>query len=142
MREIAGAAGISLGTVRDVRARVSRGDDPVRARRRADGPTLTGDLPIPASDPTRPTGCEMRDPQQRLETLRRLRTDPSLRFSASGRNAVRWLHAQMTGPDQWDDLVDAIPLHWAEVVADLARGCAESWQDFAAACEHRARRAG
>jgi ParB-like chromosome segregation protein Spo0J len=142
LRQIAGAAGISLGTVRDVRARVSRGDDPVPARRRAAEPEPSAAIPTMIPEPMRPAGCGVRDPEQRKATLNRLRTDPSLRFSDAGRQALRWLHIRLAGPDQWGDLVDAIPLHWAEAVADLARGCAESWQEFAIACERRARRAG
>jgi len=79
------------------------------------------------------------DPQKRLATLGMLRNDPSLRFSASGRNALRWLFARMIDTDQWDHVVEAIPPHLLEVVADLARGCAQSWQEVAIACDSGAR---
>lgn len=148
LREIATAAGISVGTVRDVRARVRRGDDPVPSRRRAGGPggpepadeLLASVLKSALPKHSRDGGDRAR--LEHLSILERMRSDPSLRFSVSGRNAVRWLYTQIGKLDQWQELVDAIPLHWAEAVADLAKGCADSWLEFAAACEQRARRAG
>lgn len=142
LREIANAVGTSLGTVRDVRDRVDRGNAPVPDSRRAGangGETKNADS-TPAQEHSTSTG--LRDSGQRQATLDRMCNDPSLRFSASGRNSVRWLYSQMSRLDQWQELVDDIPLHWTEVIADLARGCADSWQEFAAACESRAQRAG
>lgn len=133
LRRIAVAAGISVGTARDVRTRLQRGEDPVPPRRRA-GARAETDV---AARPARPA----LDVRQRLVVLDRLRGDPSVRFSASGRAAVRWLAAGISGPERWADLVDTIPLHWAEVVAELAHGCSQVWTEFALACEQRVRRA-
>ncbi|WP_084216074.1 ParB N-terminal domain-containing protein [Pseudonocardia spinosispora] len=141
LREIADVVGMSLGTVRDVRTRMSRGEDPVPTRRRAEVPRPSAGVPA-APEVSEQSDTGAREIRQLVTTLERLRDDPSLRFSASGRHTVRWLYARMVGLDQWDELVEAIPPHWAEVVADLARDCADSWRDFATACDRRARRAG
>lgn len=135
LREIAVAAGISVGTARDVRARVGRGEDPVPLRRRPES-REPGD-----QGQARRGGRAVVEPRTRLAVVRRLRDDPSVRFSSAGRNVVRWLSTTVVGPARWQELLDAIPLHWVEVVADLARGCAQEWQDFAAACDERVRRA-
>lgn len=135
LREIASAAGISPGTVRDVRARLRRGEDPVPTRQRAHGLRPSGNVLDATPRLNGASGRTGLDPQKRLETLGMLRNDPSLRFSASGRNALRWLFARMIDTEQWDHVVGAIPPHLLEVVADLARGCAESWQELAVACD-------
>lgn len=133
LRHVAASAGISVGTARDVRARLRRGEDPVPPRRRA-GTRVDPDAAVRAARPAL-------DIRQRLVVLERLRSDPSVRFSVTGRAAVRWLAAGISGPERWADLVDTIPLHWAERVADLAHSCAQVWTEFAVACEQRAHRA-
>lgn len=135
LRQIAVSAGISVGTARDVRTRVRRGEDPVPPRRRAQLGRGTPAGPRP------PTRRPVIDLHQRLIVLNGLRRDPSLRFTDSGRAAVRWLAAGVCAPERWADLADTIPLHWADSVAELAHGCAQVWSDFAEACEQRARRA-
>ncbi|HEX4722787.1 MAG TPA: streptomycin biosynthesis protein [Pseudonocardiaceae bacterium] len=125
LREIASAAGISLATAHDVRARLLRDEDPVPARLRS-----------PAS--AEPVVAE----PVRLAVLDSLRQDPSLKFNEAGRAALRWLYQHTIEPDDGTKLINTIPPHCATVVADLARDCAQAWQALARQLEQRGKAAG
>jgi hypothetical protein len=116
LRVIARMAGISPGTVRDVRQRVLRGEDPVGSAR------------------PRPGGHAARD---RGTLLRDLRRDPSLRLTERGRGLLTWLAARAAGPAGLDDLVGGVPEHCLYLVARLARQCADEWQAAANGLEER-----
>jgi ParB-like chromosome segregation protein Spo0J len=117
LRVIAAMAGISPGTVRDVRQRVLRGEDPVGPARQ----------PRPAGHPARDRGTLLRD----------LRKDPSLRLTERGRELLAWLAARAAGPAGLDDLVSGVPEHCLYLVARLARQCADEWQGAASRLEER-----
>ncbi len=123
LRDVARAAGVSPGTVRDVRRRLSQGLDPVPERMRA------------------AERCEATLPQVRTEvrapdtTLPILRRDPSLRFNEHGRLVLRWLEAHAVSSGEWAAVVDGVPSHCRELVADMARSCAEAWTEMADALE-------
>jgi len=113
LRELARDAGVSVGTVRDVRRRVRAGQDPVphpRPRRRR-GPLRN-----------------LRLPRSILEGLKR---DPSLRYSERGRTVVRWLDAHVVNDGDWSRIADAVPPHCAPLIAELAAGCAKAWEQLA-----------
>jgi hypothetical protein len=151
LREIAQAAGISPGTVRDVRDRMRRGDDPIPLNQRGIS-RRTGPDQRPAQDqrtgPDQRTGHDERTgPDQRpaavprrdpASILRNLRKDPSLRFSESGRALLRWLDMRAMGPDGSRQLIDTIPPHCTYIIADLARATAEDWLQFADRLKRRA----
>jgi ParB-like chromosome segregation protein Spo0J len=121
MRRIAAEADISLGTVRDVRDRLSRGDDPVpRQRGKRVEPA-----PLPAP------GGVGQGPAQHTELLRQLKNDPSLRCSELGRTLIRLL--SMTALDERERrrLEDTVPAHCRPIVADLAGACANLWWELA-----------
>jgi ParB-like chromosome segregation protein Spo0J len=112
LREVARAAGVSVGTARDVRRRVRDGLDPVpRTRRR----------------PVRPVH-EARAPGSVLEGLKR---DPSLRYSERGRTVVRWLDARAVSSGDWSQVMEAVPPHCALLIAEFAAGCAQAWGQLA-----------
>ena len=117
LRVIARMAGISPGTVRDVRQRVLRGEDPVGSARQP-----------------RPGGHAPRD---RGTLLRDLRRDPSLRLTERGRGLLAWLAARAAGPAGLDELVGGVPEHCLYLVARLARQCADEWQAAANGLEER-----
>ncbi|MEO3854924.1 ParB/RepB/Spo0J family partition protein [Acrocarpospora sp. B8E8] len=120
IREIARAAGVSLGTAHDVRHRLLRGSDPALTR--------------PARIPPAPVRPEPKDSPSILQTLRK---DPSLRLTDPGRELLRLLHSRSIAVGDWQDLVDAVPPHCADSVARLARDCAEAWGQFAAELQRR-----
>ncbi|GGN02984.1 hypothetical protein GCM10011609_47390 [Lentzea pudingi] len=128
LRDIARAAGVSPGTVRDVRRRLNAGMDPVPERMRA----------AERADATLPAGRnEVRDPDVTLPILRR---DPSLRFNEHGRLVLRWLEMHAVSSGEWATVVSGVPSHCRELVADMARGCAEAWVEMAEALEREGRR--
>jgi len=129
LREIARVAGISLGTARDVRERLRRGEDPLPPTRRGDRdhrPVATVTKAEPDVRPDAET-CAGLDP---AEMLQNLRNDPSLRFTESGRRLLQWLHLHAVGPVGWEDVVAGAPPHCAYVLADLASACAREWSLF------------
>lgn len=116
LRQIAGAAGISVGTARDVRARVQRDEDPVG--RRAASEAAVRDEPVALTaverngrlrEPVRPrtpTG-----PVPGKDPLAVLARDPTLRFSASGRQLLRLLDNRALLGAGGDALLAAVPPH-------------------------------
>ncbi|MDT3396833.1 streptomycin biosynthesis protein [Streptomyces sp. B1866] len=118
LRQIAKSAGVSLGTVADVRQRLRRGEDPVPAKQRAAelrtaerqtvGPVVgqaaaagLGPWPLgPDGRPADPGPAAREDPPRdsELTRLQSLRRDPSLRFTEGGRALLRWLDIQVTPP--------------------------------------------
>ena len=128
LREVAREAGVSPSTVQDVRRRVESGEDPVPpqvARQRpATGPTVpAGSLPRP--DPA--------------AVLHGLQNDPSLRFSESGRDLLRWMYQRVIRTGERTDVLGSVPPQSAGAVAeiaDLARACADEWLRLADHVEH------
>ena len=130
LREIARAAGISTGTVRDVRQRVARGEDPVPARR----PPRAAQARAPQERRAGLAGPVLPD---RALLLGKLRGDPALRLSQTGREALRWLDARTLGPDGWETMLNGLPPHSAYLVADLAHWCSQRWLAVAEALRER-----
>lgn len=126
LREIAREAGVSPSTVRDVRRRLQRGEDPVpqvrRRRNHAKSTTADGG----------PLG------KQRLASmLKGLQSDPSLRFTESGRTVLRWIFSHAIRSDERLDVAAKVPPHCTYIIADVARACAEEWLQLANELEHR-----
>jgi hypothetical protein len=98
-----------------------RGEDPVpprRRRSRADDVATLG----AAAD---------RDEIDVHGALLNLKRDPSLRFTDTGRRLLRWLAAQAANMENWQDLVEVVPVHHVSSVASLARRSARVWEAFA-----------
>lgn len=135
LRSIARAAGIAPATVRDVRERIQRGEDPVPPRRpRAVRETVADrrDAGPPAYD-----HAERLSTKERNAVLRNLERDPSLRFAQSGTRTLRWLVHRVIAEEEWRELVDTVPPHSVYVLAALARRCANEWIEFARQLEQR-----
>jgi len=123
LREIARRAGIAVSTAHDVRERLRRGVDPV-----PDGVRHKGSRPNRSSraDRTRSNG----DARSPMSMLRGLQMDPALRFTEAGRALLGWLSRNMVDQNEWMSLVDSVPPHCANLVADLARDYAYAWREF------------
>jgi hypothetical protein len=126
LREIAREAGVSPSTVRDVRLRIERGDDPLPAVRPRGA---EGQTDVTAED--KPTGPDL------VAMLQGLQNDPSLRFSESGRGLLRWIYSRAIRADEWLDVADNVPPHCTYIIANLARTFAEEWQQLANDLEDR-----
>jgi hypothetical protein len=125
LRDIARIAGISVGTVRDVRDRLRSGLDPIPPQQRGErGPGSAapdaGWRPRPIAQPV--------DIDSLLEGLR---SDPSLRYTETGREFLRWLGMRIPRGASSQDLSRQVPPHSGVVVAKIARECSRIWLEFA-----------
>jgi hypothetical protein len=138
LREVARATGLSAATVRDVRQRIVRGEDPVPDRYRLSvRPGGASDVPAP---PPAADGARVRRPAtcaDQATLLEKLRLDPSLRFNETGRGTLRWLHQHSVDAEVLDRVGRVVPDHCAPVVARLARCCATEWTRLAEQLERR-----
>jgi len=143
--EVGLAAGISPTTVKDVRKRLRRGDDPVPRRQRTSAPgEQAGQRTTAPSQPRVGAGAAKRadaaarsqgTDQRRL--VERLRNDPSIRFTQTGRALLSWL---VFGPRTVEEAVESanhVPEHHVGSVAALARQKAQLWQQLAVQLERR-----
>jgi len=130
LRQIAAKAGISQGTARDVRDRLARGEDPVPPQQqRTLRPKSQCERVSPlAGRQLSPTTASAQD---RSVLLERLKQDPSLRFTETGRSLIRLLDVHSLGEHEWSQLLDTVPSHCRGTVAELVRACAEIWQELA-----------
>lgn len=136
LRAIAREAGVSVGTARDVRERMRRGQNPVPRSQRGDS---LG--PAPAAGPPAPSrqsgGNRSRQKVDWRSVLGDLSKDPTVRYAENGRAFVRWIDGHVIEPVEWFELIDAVPPHWRDSVAELARSCAGAWLEFAQELEQR-----
>lgn len=146
LRAVARATGLSVATVRDVRQRIDRGEDPVPGRYRhatSNESATVSTLPRraePASDADQSDLA--RDWKKEVSVnrntlLAKLRHDPSLKHNETGRHTLRWLHHHTVDPEGLENLTCSLPDHCAPVVADFARNCAAAWTRVAEELEQR-----
>lgn len=157
LRQVARATDVSLGTVHDVSARLRRGEGPERNGRRTHGARPQHMRPVhavpPPDDVTAPAeavadgvrraslrvaaSVEAVPPQRRNHTetpptwaavAAKMATDPAIRYTADGRELLRWMQTHATEPgEDWRRLVDAVPPHWLGVVAPIAEHIGKEW---------------
>ncbi|MEU7467687.1 ParB/RepB/Spo0J family partition protein [Streptomyces sp. NPDC044984] len=131
LRSIAKRAGIAPGTVRDVRDRLRRGEDPVPSRPQ---PAQATPAAVPASRPAPPRLVVHRDTaslsaEAREAMFRSLCRDPSLRMTETGRLLLRMMEVHMAADHR--HIAAAVPAHCAESISAMATACAEVWQELA-----------
>jgi hypothetical protein len=129
LREVATVVGVSPGTVRDVRQRMARGDDPVPSQ------NLRPPTVLVQASRARPGGPAVE--RDLMATLQTIRKDPSLRFTESGRTLLRLLDAHAVVESTWGQVVDNVPLHSAGMIAELVRHCAGNLIGFANQLDRR-----
>ncbi|WP_327096032.1 hypothetical protein OIE68_39770 [Nocardia vinacea] len=146
LREISRLAGISPSTVRDVRARLSRGEgavvvhgessqiDNAGASRdcRPGPPVRDGDLVLT----TPSSGPALRQLREAVTTLqgkivKSLQNDPALRFNEKGRSILRHVTASVSEIRAWQQFIGDSPSHCHSILARLARANAQSWVELA-----------
>jgi ParB-like chromosome segregation protein Spo0J len=137
-REIALAAGVSLTTAKDVRRRLRSEEQPAPSAKQA--AASTPESAAPARTPGKPAAHSApRTPRHRADiayVLDRMRKDPSLRFTESGRAVLRWLEVPFGGADL-ETVVDKIPSHCAPGLAEVARQRSRDWEQLAEMLDHR-----
>lgn len=142
LREIARASGVSVGTARDVRDRVRRGESPTLASATPLAPPATArpgsnhDSLVEENSNRLPSGgAETSASIVRLSAdaprlLRRLQNDPSLKFSEKGRTALRALSACVLAVAACQGFDAELPLHCASALADLSLKNAMAWREL------------
>ena len=128
LREIARQTGISVGTVRDVRRRLASGEEPVPAKQRKGCTDNRANIPA-ATD--RPGAASVCDRAQRITLFDRLRKDPSLRLSESGRFVLHQLRTQLCSTEDWKRIAPAVPMHGRSAVAEILSACADDLMEIA-----------
>lgn len=123
LRQVAKAAGISPETARAVRTRLQRGEDPA-VRQPAGAKKIEDKRHI------RPAAAPAPLPD-RSTVLRYLRTDPTLRFTETGRTLLRLLDVHSMSNDKWASMVRNVPPHCRETIAQAAMECARVWRTVA-----------
>ncbi|MFH5232809.1 ParB/RepB/Spo0J family partition protein [Antrihabitans spumae] len=139
LRKIASAAGISPGTVRDVRERIKRGDNPVPVRTSRSAasrrPTLAPGSKKAMSEDAGTQGLTSdyiatSSRVNHTAALSRLRGDPALRFNEKGRALIRLLTTSLTAAAECRTLVGDVPTHCLGTVVELAEANARLWHEF------------
>ncbi|MFB7657750.1 MULTISPECIES: ParB N-terminal domain-containing protein [unclassified Streptomyces] len=157
LRQVAHATDVSLGTVHDVSARLRRGEGPERGGRHPQALRPQHVRPVPSGPapggpdavqetaaeggrrvPLRVAGpAEAAVPQRRNHTeapptwaavAAKMAADPALRYTAGGRELLRWMQAHATEPgEDWRRIADAVPPHWLGVIAPIADHIGKEW---------------
>ncbi|CAL9677285.1 Transcriptional regulator NovG [Streptomyces sp. enrichment culture] len=133
-QEVARAAHISLTTAKDARK---------RARAVQEGPQAAEPDagPVPEAAAGRPAIVKRPRPHpvcaDPSRAVRRLRADPSLRFTEVGRKLLRTLDPSAPQPHDWAAMANSLPIHCAPLIAELARHHAESWRLLAESLTER-----
>jgi ParB-like chromosome segregation protein Spo0J len=136
LRQVAQAASISPETARDVRNRLRNGEDLIPGRRRKDAVAAEAvtdrrsevtSLAL-ARPPIRPQRAPVPD---RTAVVNRLKADPALRYSQTGRNLLRLLTLHTVWIDEWEGIIKNLPPHCSGIIVDLAQQFSDLWADFA-----------
>ncbi len=132
LRQIARSAGISVSTAHAMRRKMALADP------KSSEVNMVEDTAVGLD--RRPTRQEHASSStlssgQSIAVLQKLMADPSLRFTDSGRALLRLLGTHILSDDEWCQLGDTVPAHWASGVAGLAREQATMWLRFATQLE-------
>lgn len=181
LRQIAGAAGVSRSTARDVRRKLAEGDlgpgagrprvatsqqvqegqqvqQVLHAQRLQEGATdltavaaaagatatvavsarVASDSAVPAATLSARVTSADADVSTAADLIPILKRDPSIRFTDSGRLLLRLLDAATLPPDEWNRLIESVPAHCVDMVANVARACGEVWLNVAQEVDSRA----
>ncbi|MEV4583282.1 ParB N-terminal domain-containing protein [Nonomuraea jabiensis] len=130
LRHVARVAGVSAATAMDVRKRLERGEEPVPRQQAAGGGER---WPREAVQDTSWPG-----PQPGI-ALQKLLRDPSLRHSEKGRQLLRLLQENVTGANNMQDVVAAVPSHCLSLIMQIAWQSSEMWRELALELERRSK---
>ncbi|MFE5922370.1 hypothetical protein [Streptomyces sp. NPDC056468] len=139
LRQVARAAGISPETARDVRNRLRNGEDPLPRQRRRKTEEVQPEKSATRGEfgalrlarPGHRTRPDIAPAPDRTVLIKRLKADPALRFTDTGRNLLRLFALHSLRKEEWEAIVSNVPPHCSDIVADLARQFADLWSDFA-----------
>ncbi len=129
LRQVAKEAGVSIGTVHDVRERLRRGADPT-AVRHPSPPERTTSIPLAEDNLASrakladgAAGRALRRPPRQSswpEISAKLSRDPMLRYSEGGKAFLRWMTSRAMDSEEWTDFVEVVPVHWLKDISSIA----------------------
>ena len=135
LREIARQAGISPETVRDVRARLRRGESPVPPRQEAADHGDDRDAPdraaVAATRARRLGVLGGRPRTGEPPAAEAAEAAPALRHNEAGRALLRMMETQRVIERQGELFIKSVPAHCRGRVAAAARACARKYQALA-----------
>ncbi|WP_346622451.1 ParB/RepB/Spo0J family partition protein [Blastococcus montanus] len=131
LRQVARAAGVSLGTAHDVRRRMNAGEDVVPARNARRQAGTTARSSTTELQPAVESRRDLPDWGQMGALLELLKRDPSLRFTEGGRTVLRLFDLQCGFATRQDQVAHSVPAHCGTSIAAIARACAGAWLRFA-----------
>jgi len=134
LRQLARKAGVSPNTVRGIKKQMQEAESEAVPQREEPQCRPEHVVIPPTVDVVIPPTVD--------SVLRQLSQDPSVRFTESGRTAVRWFFARVVRPGEWKRVVDGLPTHTAFSLAEVARTCASEWESLAQILMERTRNAG
>jgi ParB-like chromosome segregation protein Spo0J len=126
LRQIARQVGASPETVRDVRERLRRGEDPVPA-----GARSRPFAPLPQAAPVPP-------PRIPAWPVPVWAEDSACQSAPDAAEFAAWFDAGATSVE-WRRFVQSVPLSRVYEIADQARAHADAWRSFAETLDRRAR---
>lgn len=124
LREVAREAGLSPGTVNDVRRRLREGKDPVLPVKVSAAESMQGRVQNRISTESAPDFVLF---------WQQLSKDPSLKLTQFGRNLLTLLRAHRLD----EDVAESVPAHCVEKIAILANQCSLTWGVIARRLERR-----
>jgi hypothetical protein len=137
LRDIARISGVSPGTVRDVRRRMLSGEHPVpdatKQRRRTSSdaqnqPSAKSHEALESTDTRGPGTDHPRFVAARMTSLlAKLRKDPSIRQTETGRNLLRSLDASVQALEYCMEQITNIPPHSAYLIVEFTSHCSNEW---------------
>jgi ParB-like chromosome segregation protein Spo0J len=128
LREIAKAAGISPGTVRDVRERLKAGEGVVPIARCQNRIAARGGGRKQSAASATNTDV----PADVKPVLLSLSRDPALAMSEAGRKLLHWLHFHSVSSSDLTRIAESVPDHCVDRLVELANRCATNWAWIAA----------
>ncbi|SPL99122.1 StrR protein [[Actinomadura] parvosata subsp. kistnae] len=136
LRELSRKTGLSVGTVRDVRDRLDRGQDPVPDRLRGQDRRASADGAAPGKGATSGKGAASgkevaKAMSETLSLVRKLTRDPSLRATESGRTLLRMLLAAEAVTLRWEHISEAVPAHSVPLVRSVLLKFCDDWKRLA-----------
>jgi hypothetical protein len=137
LRQVARVAGISPETARDVKRRLRLGEGPVPEKFEKKQARADAKLEGQPTELCSKSGYRRGSTVNPSAALERLKADPSLRFTETGRILLRLLYAHFAVVVEWELIGKNVPSHCSDTVAGLARRCAEIWQEMADQLEQR-----
>lgn len=141
LRKVAREAGVSLGTARDVRRRLNRGEDPVPSRRRNDqSPSEARSLKQRRHHFMSAVGID--ETRSREAVIANLRHDPSVRYTEPGRSLLRWLDGHVNDIEGLQKYAEMLPPHCGYTITELAFAIAGEWLEVAAQVHRRTEETG